>query len=82
MAWSKFDVEWYTMTKHVGNNIRALMVKEDITAQMLAEWTDLSIYTINTLLCPTPRYHTSMHLKRIADCLRVTVEWLQAKHDD
>lgn len=82
MAWSKFDVDWYVINENVSKNIRALLKKEDITAQMLAEWTDLSISTINTLLCPTPRYHTSMHLKRIADCLRVTVEWLQEKHDD
>ena len=61
-------------------NLHKVLSEEDITVAMLAEWSNVSVYTIKGWLYNNriARKH-SPSLKRVADVLRVSVEELRGR---
>ena len=73
---------WYTITPYVAQNIRALVHREDLTLKMLAEFCGIPSSTLGNIMQVPPKCKTTAYLPRIAEVLRVTVEWLQEEHDE
>ena len=72
-----------TITKKksaLAENLHQILSEEDITVAMLAEWSDVSVYTIKGWLYNNriARKH-SPNLKRVADVLRVSVDELRGR---